>query len=177
MTVHDIAAFLIEEQVAADRPIDKLQLQKLLFLVQGAHIGMAGTTAFRVPFLAYAHGPVIEQVEQTYREFTDGRHPIPRPLGGDSSNVDPEVQETARFILEHFGTWTGPNLEAYVKKPGSPWTRARVGIAKGAPSRNEIPLRDITRWFVTRPVTPGARPREDVDVVYDDIDSLLADLG
>jgi uncharacterized phage-associated protein len=179
VTVHDIAALVIEEQHRAGRPIDKLQLQKLLYLVQGAHIALAGTTAFRASFKAYANGPVIEEVESSYRNVTTGRDPLPGPVGGDPSKVDPDVAETVHEVLRLFGGWEGPNLERFVKKKGAPWRIARGDLPAGAQSRNEISLRDITEWFVTHRVDPNDKavtPPAD-SPVFDDIDSMLADLG
>ena len=154
-TVHDVAALIIAQQHEAGRSIDKLQLQKLLYLVQGAHIAQEGTTAFRAPFRAYANGPVVEQVERTYREFTERTSPIPEALGGDPGRVDIAVADTVRLVLHHFGGWTGPNLERFVKKPMSPWRATRGDLPPGAHSRHEISLREITAWFVTQPLDPN----------------------
>lgn len=173
VSVHDIAALIIEEQHAAGRSIDKMQLQKLLYLVQGANLTFWGEPAFREPLLAYRNGPVVSVVEETYRSATHGRRPLDRPLGGSPSRVSLEVAETVRTVLKHYGTWTATNLERFVKKPGSPWRASRRGLPLRAASRDEITLPAIAAWFDDNGIDP-APPKTEVWEPTDD-ERLAAD--
>lgn len=161
-TVHDVAAAVIEAQNAAGRSIDKMQLQKLLYLIQGAHIRYTGHPAFRADFLAYKNGPVVEQVESSYRNAVDGLDSIRTPIGGKASKLDPELRHTVDAVLEIYGGWDAPNLERHTKRAESPWRVARRGIPAGASSREPIPLSDIARWFVTHPVEPTPKEVRDL---------------
>lgn len=164
--VHDVAAALITEQQARGNKIDKMQLQKLLYMVQGAHLRRAGVPAFRGEFRAYRNGPVIEQVEASYRGVVNDLDPIAQPMGGDPTRVDDETRDTIRRVLDIYGTWTGPHLERQTKRKGSPWNAARAGVPVGEASRKVIPLRDIARWFLTRPLDPSGKPdMPDLEVV------------
>lgn len=163
VTAHDVAALLIAEQHAAGNPIDKMQLQKLLYLVQGAHLELWGTAAFREPILAYAHGPVVRVVEDTYRPVTEGTEPLDQPLGGRPDRLPPEVVESVRLIVQHFGTWTAPNLESFTKRSGAPWHAARENVPPGAPSSEEIPIEAIARWFRQHGVNPQPVGTTDAD--------------
>lgn len=154
-TVHDVSAAIIERQHAAGRPIDKMQLQKLLYLVQGGHLRRTGRPAFRADFLAYRNGPVVPQVEETYRDLADDRAPLDRAAGGYPERLEADLQETVDIVLELFGGWTAPNLEHYSKRAHSPWRVARGDVPNGQPSTNVIPLADIARWFLTRPLEPN----------------------
>ena len=154
-TAHDVAAMLISEQQAAGRTIDKMQLQKLLYLVQGANLEFWGEPAFREKLLAYRNGPVVRDVEATYREASAGRAPLERPLGGQPERLDSQVADTLRTVLRYFGTWSGPNLERYVKVPDSPWRRARSGVPANAASDVEIPVPTIAAWFRRHGVNPN----------------------
>lgn len=155
-TAHDVAAKLILEQRAAGRPIDKMQLQKLLYLVQAVHLAASGGPAFREPLLAYANGPVVEAVESTYRDATIGRTPLPRPLGGDPERLNETVVDSVRTVLEHFGEWGAPNLERYVKRGRpNPWRGARGDVPDGAPSRAAIEQAGIEAWIVARGINPN----------------------
>lgn len=156
--VHDVAAALITEQRARGNTIDKMQLQKLLYLVQGAHLRRTGAPAFRADFLAYKNGPVVEQVEASYRGVVSDRDPIEHALGGDPGRLDEALLATVRKVLDIYGTWTAPHLERQTKRKGSPWTVARGDLPKSAHSRNVIPLSDIARWFLTRPLDPAGKP-------------------
>ncbi|HET9441993.1 MAG TPA: type II toxin-antitoxin system antitoxin SocA domain-containing protein [Acidimicrobiales bacterium] len=124
ISAHDVAAALIERQLEAARPIDKLQLQKLLYLVQGVHSACWGAPAFREPIHAYRNGPVVRVVEETYRNATGGMTPLSDPMGGHPERLPFETADTVETVLRHFGSWTGPNLEAYTKRPGSPGGRS-----------------------------------------------------
>ncbi|HEX7166693.1 MAG TPA: type II toxin-antitoxin system antitoxin SocA domain-containing protein [Acidimicrobiales bacterium] len=159
-TAHDVAAMLIEEQTAAGRTIDKLQLQKLLYLVQGAHVAFWGERAFREPILAFQHGPVVASVERSYREAF-GDADVDQPLGGDASRLSHELVDTVRTVLRHFGTWTGRNLTSHVKKAGSPWHQARGSRPESDVGRDEISLDAIRSWFTTHGLDP-ARRRDEV---------------
>jgi uncharacterized phage-associated protein len=153
-TAHDAAAFLIAEQCAAGRPIDKMQLQKLLYLAQGAHLELWGRQAFEGSFQAYTRGPVEPAVERTYRNVSPGTDPIDRVVGGDPKALTPEEADTLRLVLHHYGSWTGPNLERLVKRPGSPWQKARGGLAPDASSREPIPADTMAGWFRRHGLAP-----------------------
>lgn len=153
-TAHDVAALLINEQHAAGRTIDKMQLQKLLYLVQGANLEFWGEPAFREKVLAYRNGPVVRDVEATYREASVGRDPLQRPIGGHPERLDRQVVETVHTVLRYFGTWEASNLERYVKRGDSPWQLARGRIPADASSNVEIPLPTIAAWFQRHGVNP-----------------------
>lgn len=154
-TAHDVAALLITEQLAAGRSIDKMQLQKLLYLVQGAHLDFWGEAAFREKVLAYRNGPVVRDVEATYRDAVVGAAPLDRPLGGRPERLDSRVVETVRTVLRYFGTWTGPNLERFVKRVDSPWQAVRTDVPAGSSSDVEIPLPSIAEWFGRHGLDPN----------------------
>jgi len=167
-TVHDVAAALIGGQTAAGRTIDKMQLQKLLYLVQGGNLARTSRPAFTATIRAYKYGPVVTEVEDTYRSVVSGTSPIERPLGGDPARLDPATVEVVADVLAAFGEFTGPNLEKFTKKPRSPWHLARPGLDPGAPSRNPIDVNDIADWFAEHPLDPNGSsvyaPTRDVDL-------------
>jgi uncharacterized phage-associated protein len=156
-TAHDVAAMVISEQHAAGRSIDKLQLQKLLYLVQGANLEFWGEPAFRESLLAYRNGPVVRDVEATYRDASVRSAPLQRAVGGHPERLDRQVVDTIRTVLRYFGAWTGPNLERYVKSPDSPWQLARTGVPADASSDVEIPLPAVAAWFRSHGVNPSPR--------------------
>ncbi len=158
-TAHDVAAALITQQNAAGRTIDKMQLEKLLFVVQGAHCEMWGEPAFTGEFRAFKRGPVIEGVEASYRSAVEGKNPITEPLGGHPDRLPESVRETIDLVLDMYGTWTGPNLEKQVKKPGSPWTVARGDLPPDANSNIPIPNADIQAWYRRYGVQPVSNTR------------------
>lgn len=158
-SAHDVAAMLIEEQHAAGRTIDKMQLQKLLYLVQGASVAFWGVLAFREPVLAYEHGPVVADVEASYRQASTAWEPLPRPLGGHPERLPAEVVDVVHTVLRHYGEWTGRNLERYVKRAGTPWRQVWPDLPDQTPSP-EIPLDVIGDWFTSHGIEPAQRNAE-----------------
>lgn len=163
--VHDVASLVITHQANAGEPVDKLQLEKLVAIIQGVHLAFWDEPAFREPVHAYRNGPVVKPLEATYREVAVGRAPIERPLGGRPDRLSAEVADTVLTVLRHFGSWPGPALEAYLKKPGSPWRQVReaAGLPDGAPSDIEIPGESLAAWFRRigiAPNPPRVRPME-----------------
>ena len=148
VNAHDVAAAIIERQHAADRTIDKMQLQKLLYLVQGAHIELWSEPAFRDGFQAYPRGPVVAGVEKTYRDaFGHGWEPIPNPVGGHPERLEARTVEIVSMVLDRFGSRSAVTLEALTKADGSPWSVARGDLAADASSQAVLDPAAIERWF------------------------------
>jgi uncharacterized phage-associated protein len=177
-TVYDVAARLIARQRSAERPIDKMQLQKLLYLVQGAHIALHGYPAFREEIRAYKRGPVVESVESTYRTAVSGAAPLDRWVGGDPAAISPEQAEAIDVVLERFGRFNGRTLENVTKVNGAPWHVARGDLPREAESREPIPVTLIAAWFVTHPLMPSDRAEELPAAVdsFDDVESFIASM-
>ena len=174
-SAHDVAALLIDKQLAAGRSIDKLQLQKLLYLVQGSNLVFWGEPAFREPIHAYRKGPVVRVVEETYREATDAWN-IDRPLGGRPDRLSTEVIETVEEVVRRFGTWSGPALEAFTKDSGSPWVMVRGNLAADEPSTQlEIPVTAMDEWFHGRGL-PSASPTTRWDASPDERQAATQEL-
>jgi len=169
-SAHDVAALIIQEQHTANRTVDKLQLEKWLYLVLGAHYVMWGQKAFREPAAAFARGPVIRNVEATYRSIPTRE--IPAPLGGRPERVPSNLVETVRLVLHHFGKWSGPDLETFTKQGGAPWTLTV--------QNRDIEGSLIETWFRRHGVDPAPRDRvsdsELVDRLADGDEKALAEL-
>ncbi len=155
VNAHDVAAYIINEQHKADRTVDKLQLQKLLYLVLGAYYELWGESAFPNVFRGYANGPVVREVERTYHDASVGKNPIPHAIGRHPEDVSPELGETVALVLDQFGTWEGPNLEKITKRPGSPWCQARGDLLEGAHGSDPIEREWIVKWFREKDTLPA----------------------
>lgn len=156
-TALDCAAAIIVRQHEAGRRIDKMQLQKLLYLVQGAHMAWFGEKAFNGSFRAYRYGPVERGVERTYSSAAPGSDPLPGPRGGDPTRLPATVSDTVDAILDRFGNWSGPDLERFTKAAGSPWHQARGDRPPDEASSETIRDEAMLPWFGRHGVFP---PRE-----------------
>jgi uncharacterized phage-associated protein len=164
VSAHDVAALIFEEQDVHGRTVDKMQLQKLLYIVQGAHLEFWGEPAFREDVRAYRNGPVVEAVESTYRTASEGTDPLPGALGGNLEALDADRVDTVRTVLGYFGLWPASGLERYVKRgPDNPWVlaRDRAGVSlDDMHARPRMESADIGAWFHKRGIDPNQpRPR------------------
>ena len=58
--------------------LTNLKLQRMLYYVQGWHLGLYGSPLFDEPFEAWIHGPVIPEIYRHYQAF--GFNPIESDL-------------------------------------------------------------------------------------------------
>ncbi|MDP2247969.1 MAG: DUF4065 domain-containing protein, partial [Nitrosomonadales bacterium] len=66
-TAINVARYIIRKFQDAGDPVTNLKLQKLLYYVQGWHLGIYNTPAFEDDFQAWVHGPVVPSTFQEYR--------------------------------------------------------------------------------------------------------------
>lgn len=159
-SAHQVAAALIAEQHRRGNRVDTIQLQSLLYLVQGVHFVLWSRPAFSDAFFASEWGPAIASVDKAYREQAASQSNIPAPVNAEA--VSAEVGETVGVVLDHFGTWSATDLQALTKDPTSPWREARSNVASTPDSEPVIPFERIARWFASRPLVSGAEPDERV---------------
>jgi uncharacterized phage-associated protein len=138
-SAHTIAKFIIQKSVT---PISNLKLQKLLYYVQGWHLGLYGPPVFNEQIQAWIHGPVVPAVFQSYRQFK--WTPIPADYG--PVKVDKDTADHVIAILGAFGKLSAAQLEAISHKE-APWIEARKGIEPNCPSTSVITHDSMRRFF------------------------------
>jgi uncharacterized phage-associated protein len=136
--VQDVAKFIVQN---SDR-ISNLKLQKLLYYVQGWHLGLKGTILFPEEIQAWAHGPVVPAVFRDYRVYR--WHDIEKPT---APVVLPAIE--AKHILsvsKHYGKYAADQLER-LSHTEDPWKLARVNVPDGQPSTAVITHRAMRDYF------------------------------
>jgi len=128
----DVAAALLEVRPG----LDQMQLHKLLYLVQAAHLAWFGSRAYGEAIEAWIYGPVTRQVAGHYMQFGD--LPITRVGVGSPARLPERLRWLIAQVAERFGGMDGFKLAELVKEPGSPWRQARGDLADDAPSDAEI---------------------------------------
>jgi uncharacterized phage-associated protein len=73
----EIAKYIISLATRHRDGITHLKLQKILYYIQGAALGVMGKPVFNEDILAWKHGPVIYSVWQEYKAY--GSAPLPAP--------------------------------------------------------------------------------------------------
>jgi len=69
VTAHDVAKYIIAEFHEAEDFITNMKVQKLLYYVQGWHLGLYGAPVFDEQFQAWVHGPVQYEVYNEYKNY------------------------------------------------------------------------------------------------------------
>lgn len=145
-TASDIASYLILLADSEPEPdsLTHMQVQKLLYYVQGWALAARGEPMFSDRIEAWSHGPVVKSL---YPRFADYRNaPIPPSEAGS----DVELSETDKRFVEsvwsRYGKYSASGLRDMTHKE-PPWKEARKGLPEGSRSYNEISCESMRKFF------------------------------
>jgi uncharacterized phage-associated protein len=141
ITAHslNVAKFIIQK---AKSPVSNLKLQKLLYYVQGWHLGIYGEPVFSQPIQAWIHGPVVPYVFGKFKEYKWISIPPDPTTVVLTQNLETHVVK----VLNAYQHLTAAQLEAISHKE-APWLEARKGLAPTQPSTAEITHASMKRYF------------------------------
>lgn len=138
-SAHTIAKFIVQK---SESQISNLKLQKLLYYVQGWHLGLKGEPVFTEEIQAWIHGPVVPEIFQTYREYK--WTPIARPT--KAVTLNDAIADHVHQVLDAYGKLSAAQLEA-LSHSEEPWIHARNGLAPKAPSKAVITHTSMKQYF------------------------------
>ena len=122
-----------------------MKLQKLLYFVQGYHVGALAQPLFPEAIEAWQHGPVIREVWYQFKEF--GALDIPGETADEFHAQGSEVIQTPyqhtliTWVYDTLGRYTAAQLRDMTHR-GDPWKQTYVE-GEG----NVIPLTLMQRYF------------------------------
>lgn len=141
-TALEAARYIVKRFQDRGDLITNLKLQKLLYYVQGWHLGLYGRRAFDGQFMAWVHGPVNYDV---YNQFREHRwSPILVDVG--KVTLDCDISKHIDDVLEVYGGDSAWELERRTHSE-APWIRARGGLPPDAECRNVISDDDMLEFF------------------------------
>lgn len=144
----EIARFLIW-LAANDRPdepmyLTHLQLEKLLFYVQGWSLVERDAPMFAEPLEAWRDGAVVEVV---YEEFkAHGKRPIVEVPGAEPDELIPADKDLVRSVWNRYKRYSALGLSDLVHEDQA-WLSARGPLGKKAASRKKIRTDLLRRSF------------------------------
>ncbi len=143
MRIYDVKEvarfFLAQTNPDENHSIDNLKLQKLCYYAQGIICAVRGKQLFDSPLVAWEHGPVVQEVYDTYKQY--GSNPIPKPNFFDVGYFEPSVVEILNEVYKSFGQYSGWKLRKMTHiEP--PWQEA-------ISSSNKIIRLDTLKEFFT----------------------------
>lgn len=142
--IHDVAAYILAHRGA----MTTMKLQKLCYYAYGYHLAWEGRELFTEPFEAWANGPVSPALYGRHRgRFRLEQSDIPM-IGGDTTVLDVDEQESVDIVLDHLGA-SSPHELSKMTHRESPWLRARerAGVAALDRTSERLQKADIYEFF------------------------------
>lgn len=133
-SAEDVAAALI----TAHPGITQMQLHKMLYLVQAAHLAWYGSPAFKERIEAWRWGPIVRTIAGHYKHF--GKQPIMKPESGNPDTISPKTHRIVQHIVARFGDVDAFDLADTTKVDGSPWKTVWGDRGENDSSQEEIPV-------------------------------------
>lgn len=135
ITAKKVARYVIKFFQEREDLITNLRLQKLLYYIQGWHLGLHGKPLFEEDFQAWVHGPVQPAVYSEYKHYRWN------PISEEIPDIDlPEnVCTHIEDVLKVFGIKTAYELERMTHHE-QPWL-----IARGTLDHTELCVNTITK--------------------------------
>jgi len=122
-TANDVAKYIVRKFQDGGDLITNLKLQKLLYYVQGWHLGLFGKRAFDGVFFAWIHGPVNTDVYHLYKRYRWNPISDEEPLVELPDALSKHVDD----VLEVYGGDTAWSLEQRTHRE-EPWLLARGNL-------------------------------------------------
>lgn len=162
-TAKAVANYFYDLSQKDKKPITPLQMQKLVYIAHGWHLGITGQPLVADEYAeAWEFGPVFPSLYHEFKHFRGNpiKHPAEElrdwehPLD-DKSYIKPNVEESdedlrgfLNQIWEVYNKYSGRKLSAMSHGKGTPWstTREREGEIRNASIRNE----DIEAFYKAR---------------------------
>lgn len=101
------------------RPLDPLQLQKLVYLAHGWHLAFTGEPLIAGGFEAWQYGPVNPVLYREFKEFRAGR--ITRPAVTTPAPIAANVENILQQVVQVYGDKSGLDLSGLTHEKGSAW--------------------------------------------------------
>ncbi|MCM1167576.1 MAG: DUF4065 domain-containing protein [Lachnospiraceae bacterium] len=141
MSALELANYIVVKCVADDEPITNLQLQKILYYIQGRHLSIFNVPAFIDEIEAWKFGPVVPKVYYAFCHY--GAMPIIRI--GNNTDFDEDVdRDLVDRTIEEKRNMDPWDLVTETHKEGGAWETIFNG---GVGYRRYIPKDLIRRDF------------------------------
>jgi len=123
--------------------ITHLKLQKLLYYAQAWSLSIKGKRLFNEKICAWAHGPVIKEVYDEYKQFAYNQL---EKSTIDESNYSIDEMDILDLVWTVYGKYDAKYLEALMHAE-HPWNDARKGYSSGEICQIEITLENIEAYY------------------------------
>lgn len=121
-----------------------LQIQKLLYYVQGWSLALRGNPIFEDPLEAWVHGPAVNTVYDEFKIWGD--KPITPSEKYTIDALDNDEMSFVDSIWENYKKYSAIELRSMTHHE-TPWLKSREGLQCDERSRNEIQQVCLINFF------------------------------
>lgn len=141
----EVAKYLVLLAASEDEPdcLTPMRAQKLLYYVQGWSLVHRNSPMFCENIEAWAHGPVVPEVFQEFKEY--GRNAIPVETGS-ADGLTEEEQDFIRAVWEIYRPYSALSLSDMTHAE-APWKNARGSLSREASSNRVITHAAMREYF------------------------------
>lgn len=134
LKAQDLARYIITKCTLDGKPISNLQLQKILYFVQGAFYYKLNRSIFDDPIRAWDYGPVIDNVYDMYKKH------------GSSTIHDIDINFESTFSKERNPEATRELVDIVVEslREMDPWELVKISHEDGTPWKKNYQM-----WWPT----------------------------
>lgn len=115
--------------------ISNLKLQKLLYYAQGCYTALRDNVLFNDPIVAWAHGPVVEEVYQKYKSNKANGINYSKTF---DIEIDKDTETILKEVYDAFGKYSAWGLRNMTHSE-TPW--------KETNQNDEIDINSIKKYF------------------------------
>lgn len=145
VTASEVARYIINAFHESEDAITNMKVQKLLYYVQGWHLGLYNKPVFAGDFQAWVHGPVQCEVYNEYKHYK--WESISAAV--EKPQLDIELVNHIEEVLESYGGETAYELELLTHREW-PWLKARDDLPSDERSNNIISQETMQEYFLER---------------------------
>jgi uncharacterized phage-associated protein len=142
----DVARYLIRLAASEEERdlLTPMRLQKLLYYVQGWHLGAFGRVLFNEPLEAWKHGPVVRSVYNAFKDYDD--QGIPPATDGEPAPLALRDRAFIESVWQGYKQFSASGLRLMTHEE-PPWQQARGGLPGEAHSTNPITAEALSAFF------------------------------
>lgn len=142
ITAKKVAQYVIKFFHESEDLITNLKLQKLLYYIQGWHLGLYGKPLFEEDFQAWVHGPVQPVVYGEYKRYRWN------PISEDIPDIELPAEARSHIdeVLETYGVESAYMLERRTHLE-QPWLCARGTLSHEQDCTNIISKDSMQSYF------------------------------
>ena len=143
----EVAHWFIAKAAESGDLITHLKVQKLLYYAEAWTQTLVNEELFAEKLEAWAHGPVVPEIFQEFREH--GWNPLPVPNQEKIPVISPQAEEVLQQVFDTYGDLPAKTLEDMTHKD-EPYIKARGNLSGEERCDVVIPKNEIQNFFKTK---------------------------